>query len=64
MSWRKVIQDGGIGSARQVGRFIGWSGKAFLIRGHLARSKGSEGANHTSIWGRRAFHAGGAKSLK
>lgn len=33
------------------GRFVGWSGKASLVRGHLSRSKGSEGANHANIRG-------------
>lgn len=32
-----------------VGRFVEWSGKASLIRGHLSRFKGSEGANHANV---------------
>lgn len=65
MPWRKVIsrcRD----RARQahVRRFVGWSGRASLIRGHLSQTWRKWKSQPYRDLGRRAFQVASAKFLK
>lgn len=65
MPWRKVISRCG-DRARQahVRRFVGWSGRASLIRGHLSQTWRKWKSQPYKYLGRRAFQVASAKFLK